>query len=46
MKKGLTQACYNPMDILDPESISFYSDCDKLTDAFRPHEAGHVDTHW
>src|ERR1035437_8312106 len=43
--KGLKQACYNPMDILNPNSLSFHSDCDKITDSFRPQSVG-PDSHW
>ena len=31
--KGLKQARYNPMDILDPALPSFHADCDKLAGA-------------
>jgi type IV secretion system protein VirD4 len=44
--KGLKQARYNPMDILNPNSLSFYSDCDKITDGFRPHDMGNRESHW
>ena len=30
---GLTQARFNPMDVLDPASLSFHADCDKLASA-------------
>ena len=43
--KGLKQASYNIMDILEPDSPKFSSYCDKIADAFRPQSVG-SDSHW
>ncbi len=43
--KGLKQACFNPMSILDPASNSFHAVCDKLAEAICWDEGGH-DSHW
>jgi type IV secretory pathway TraG/TraD family ATPase VirD4 len=44
--KGLKLASFNPMSSLDPKSLSFHADCDKLADAIC-HEDGHSsDSHW
>jgi type IV secretion system protein VirD4 len=42
---GLKQARFNPMDILDPASLSFHADCDKLAAACVWDE-GNEGTHW
>jgi type IV secretion system protein VirD4 len=43
--KGIKQARFNPMDILDPASLSFHADCDKLAAACVWDE-GKEGTHW
>jgi type IV secretory pathway TraG/TraD family ATPase VirD4 len=42
--RGLKQARFNPMDILDAASLSFHADCDKLAAAL-VWDDGH-DPHW
>ncbi len=44
--KGLVQAKFNPMSMLDPNSRSFHADCDKLADAICWEEGSHGDSHW
>ena len=43
--KGLKQARFNPMEILDPASRSFHADCDKIAAACVWDE-GKEGTHW
>ena len=43
---GLVQATFNPMSSLDPTSLSFHADCDKLADAICYEEGTLSDSHW
>jgi type IV secretion system protein VirD4 len=44
--KGLKQARFNPMSILDPASLAFHSVCDKLAEALCPDDAAGNERHW
>jgi type IV secretion system protein VirD4 len=44
--KGLKQACFNPMMVLDPASVAFHASCDKLADAICWEEGNLSDSHW
>jgi type IV secretion system protein VirD4 len=44
--KGLKQATFNPLSSLDPKSLSFHADCDKITDAIFYQESFSADSHW
>jgi type IV secretion system protein VirD4 len=44
--KGLKQARFNPMASLDPASVGFHSDCDKIADAICWEESGGSENHW
>lgn len=44
--KGLKQARYNPMSILDPSSPGFHATCDKLAEAICPDDTSGSERHW
>lgn len=44
--KGLKQARYNPMGILDPASTAFHATADKLAEAICPDDLAGAERHW
>ena len=44
--KGIVQACCNPMMDIDPDAVTAYSDCHKLTSTYWTEPATNVDPHW